>query len=81
MDDQSGKIYRFKDEETKEQYDELLDQFQHSMTELGKEPKPNCFVCKGKGSIKSKPYTKGGHICFYRPCSCTVKVIEEEGKE
>jgi hypothetical protein len=71
MDDQSGKIYRFQNEEQKECLQERLSHLDHSLTELDKEPDQNCFICKGIGAIKSKPYTKDGHICFYRPCKCT----------
>jgi len=73
MDDQSGHIHTFQSKEVEETFEELLNQVDHSMTELDKEPNPNCHFCYGKGSFKSKPYTKGGHICFYRPCSCTKR--------
>lgn len=73
MDDQSGKIYRFNDEETMKIFKERLNQVGHSLTELQKEPDPNCSNCQGRGSIPSKPYTKDGHICFFRLCKCTTK--------
>jgi hypothetical protein len=71
MDDRTGHIYEFKDEDVREVYDKMMDGFYHSMTKLEAYPKPNCPICGGKGSIKSKPYTKDGHICFFRPCKCT----------
>lgn len=71
MDDRTGSIYRFQNDNQLESLAEQLRQFNHSLTEIEGGPNPNCPICGGKGSIKSKPYTKDGHVCFYRPCQCT----------
>lgn len=71
MDDRTGKIYEFPSKDVMEQFMEQFEQVGHSMTELEKGPDTNCPICGGSGSRKSKPYTKDGHICFYRPCRCT----------
>lgn len=71
MDDQSGKIYGFQSKEFMKLFSEQFEQLDHSMTEINNTPDPYCPKCHGQGSIKSKPYTKDGHMCFYRPCKCT----------
>lgn len=73
MDDQSGKIYGFQSKEFMKLFSEQFEQLDHSMTKLNNTPDLNCPICHGQGSIKSKPYTKDGHICFYRPCKCTER--------